>query len=86
MVIARFPNSHIYIPELEMVVFAAVLGQDAIGCSISRETLAKLFNHDPQKPLEAFMRNRPTIEKVAEKIIAQRRFEGGVIVIHAGDL
>lgn len=83
---ARFPDSHIYLPELEMVIFAAIVEQNAIGCSISRETLAKLSGRDPQRPLDSFTQNRPSIEKLAEKIIAQRRFEGGLVVIRDCDL
>ncbi len=81
----RFPGSHIYLADLEMVIFTAIVGEGAIGCSISRQTLAKLFGQDPQKPLEAFTQNRPAIEKLAVKIIAQRRFEGGLAVIRACD-
>ncbi len=82
---ARFPESHIYLPELEMVVFAAIVGQNAIGCSISSKTLSKLFGRNRQ-PLDCFKQNRPVIEKLAEKFILQRRFEGGLVVIRDCDI
>ena len=82
MSIARFPQTQIYDRDSEIIVFHAHVGEDTIRCTISVDALKDHFQANLLKPLQAFICNRPTIEHIAERLIAQQRFEpdGSVLV------
>jgi len=69
-----------------VVKFAAIVGNDTIGCEISLEALKDNFENDCLQPTAVFSRHRPAIERIAEKLIAQKRFENdGSILIRSSD-
>jgi hypothetical protein len=86
MSIASFPPTQFYSDKSERVIFTAHVGEETIECSISLEALQDHFQGHLLKPLEAFICNRPAIEHIAERIIAQRRFEAdGSVLIRTVD-
>src|SRR5207245_8860400 len=87
MSVARFPNSTpIYDSNRMVVVFAAIMGKDTIACAISHEALSDHFASDQLQPAAAFSRHRTAIERTAETLISQKRFEtDGSILIRSSD-
>jgi hypothetical protein len=84
--IISFPPTQYYVDESESVIFPADVGQETIGCSISLAALQDHFQGHLLKPLEAFICNRPAIERIAERLITQRRFEeDGSVLIRTAD-
>ena len=87
MAITRFPKTQLYDADLQIVTFAAYVGEETIGCSISLEALHDHFQGEILKPLHAFICNRPVIEHIAERLINNRRFEadGCSVLIRTAD-
>ena len=86
MKVARFPNSTLYDSGRMVVNFAAIIGSDAINCAISLEALKDHFDNDCTKPTVVFSRHRPAIERIAERLITQKRLESdGSILIRSSD-
>ena len=87
MSIARFPQTQIYDSDAKIVNFAAYVGEKTISCYISIEALQDHFQGNLLKPLQAFICNRPAIEQITERLIAQQRFEadGCSILIRSED-
>lgn len=86
MTIARFPQAQIYDSDAKIVNFAAYVGEETISCSISLEVLQEHFQANLLKPLRAFICNRPAIEHIAERLIAECRFEAdGSRLIRSSD-
>jgi hypothetical protein len=86
MATARFAKSQLYNPENMTVMFAAYVGEQTLACAISIEALHDHFEGDHQKPTETFTRNRAAIERIAERLIANQRFErDGSVLIRTAD-
>lgn len=82
----RFPDSpHAYSDGM-VVHFTAILGKYAIKCAISLDALGAHFVKNQMSPLEAFSHHRASIERIAERLIFQKRFENnGSILIRRSD-
>lgn len=82
----RFPDSPPCHSDGLAVHFTAVTGGRSIRCAISLDALADHFEKDRSNPVAAFSRNRAAIERIAGRLIAQRRFENnGSILIRSFD-
>ncbi len=84
---ARFPKGKpIFDGNNKVIMFPAILGNNTINCKISSETLANYFENDPQKPISVFSDHRSAIVNVADKLIAENRYENdGSIFIRTTD-
>jgi len=70
-----------------VVWFSAIDGEKVIECAISMEALTDHFGAYADDPLPAFRKHRQRIWDIAEKLIAERRFESdGTILIHSADV
>ena len=66
--------------------FTAVVEKHTIKCAISLEALSEHFGKDDLGPTAVFSRHRHSIERIAERLIGQRRFENnGSIFIRRYD-
>jgi hypothetical protein len=82
---AKFPQTQIYDDVDQAVIFTAISDKEPIRCTISLAALQDNFQGH-LRPLKAFICNRPAIEKIAERLIAERRFEAdGSILISSID-
>jgi hypothetical protein len=71
----------------KVVWFSAIDDEKVINCAISIEALADHFGAYADDPLLAFRNHRQQIWDIAEKLIAERRFEDdGTIMIQSADL
>lgn len=69
-----------------VVWFSAIDDEKVIQCAISMEALTDHFGAYADDPLPAFRKHRQRIWDIAEKLIAERRFESdGTILIHSTD-
>ena len=76
MIIAKFPQTQIYDNVDQTVIFTAISDKEPIRCTISLAALQDNFQGQLLgEPLKAFICNRPAIEKIAERLIAEQRFE-----------
>jgi hypothetical protein len=87
MGVARFPHSTpLYDSHRMVVLFVAIVSNETIGCAISHEALTDHFENNALQPAAAFSRHRAAIERIAEKLISQKRFESdGSILIRTAD-
>lgn len=86
----RFPNPTHFHSDGMVVHFSAIVGNHTIKCAISldalREHFAKVYEHEHLSQTAVFSRHRSTIEHIAERLIAQKRFENnGSILIRRSD-
>jgi len=69
-----------------VVWFSAIDDEKVIQCAISMDALTEHFGAYADDPLPAFRKHRQRIWDIAEKLIAERRFESdGTILIHSAD-
>lgn len=72
--------------DRERVTFPADVDGRRITCGISLEALQDDYGGILHQPVEAFRQNRSAIEKLAERLIRQHRFESdGSILIRSGE-
>ena len=82
----RFPESQLFDPNRQVVLFTAYVGPDLIPCAISLEALQDHFGADNLAPERAFIRNRAPIESIAARLIERdRREPDGSILIRTAD-
>jgi hypothetical protein len=83
---ARFLKGRLYNSDRDIVMFTAQVGAEQVGCAISREALEDHFGGDKGQLLQAFDRNRPAVEGVAERLIREGRLEAdGSVLIRTAD-
>lgn len=81
-----FPETHTWDSGIQGVAFPALRDGSDIACIITRRALQKAFGVYEQAELEqAFVRNRPRIEKLAKKKIEFGLLESDGRVIITGD-
>jgi hypothetical protein len=88
MIKVKFPDSPPCYSDGILIHFTAIVDKThTIRCAISLEALANHFAKDSTVPLiDIFLRRRSTIEKIAERLIAQKRFENNrSILIRSSD-
>jgi len=82
----RFAHSQYFDAEQGVVLFTAFHHGSVIPCAVSAHTLADQFGADPDAPLANFVRQRYLIERLAEELILEERFEAdGSVLICCGD-
>jgi hypothetical protein len=83
-----FLSDEWYEPHRRKIVwFTAVRDEKSIDCGVTIDALVEHFCAFQDDPLPVFRKHRQEIWKIAEKLIAQRRFEDdGTVVIRSADL
>ncbi len=71
----HFAQSQLTDSGREIVIFTAYIENKSLQCAISYEALQDHFDGNTLKPIDTFVLNRRAIERIAEKLITQRRFE-----------
>ena len=86
---ARFPIGRIYDQDFPGVRFSGIVGADTFGCAITVEALVTHYGaqqRQSEQILQAFDRNRATIERIADRLIAQQPSEPHrLVVIRSAD-
>jgi hypothetical protein len=86
MTSVRFANSQYFDPEERAVTFTAFAHNRVIRCSVSAQALAEHFGSDFRSPVACFVRQRHTVERIADLLIESGRFEAdGSIRIRMSD-
>ena len=88
MIKLKFPDSPPCYSDGILIHFTAIVDNiHTVRCAISLEALATHFAKDSTiLPIEVFLSRRSTIEKIAERLIEQKRFENNrSILIRSSD-
>jgi len=83
----RFPDSPACHSDGMVMHFTAIIEQKTIRCAIVLDALMEHFAKDRlTPPVSVFSRHRHVIERIAKRLIDQKRFENnGSILIRSSD-